>query len=109
MVPTTPTMQELGARASVAGRALALASTDAKDAGLLAADDLLTERAADILAANAVDVARAEESGTTATVVDRLRLTEARIGAMADGLRQVAALPDPVGEIIEGWVRPNGL
>src|SRR4051794_18011041 len=104
-----PTMQELGARAAFAARALALASTDAKDAGLAAAADLLVERAGDILAANAVDVARAEAAGTSATVVDRLRLTDARIEAMAGGLRQVAALPDPVGEITEGWVRPNGL
>src|SRR3954447_22801219 len=104
-----PTMKELGARAAAAARALALASTDAKDAGLVAAADLLVERATDILAANDQDVARAEAAGTTATVVDRLRLTEARLASMADGLRQVAALPDRVGEVTEGWVRPNGL
>src|SRR3954454_15598616 len=104
-----PTMQELGARAAAAARVLALASTEAKDAGLLAAADLLSERSAEILTANADDVARAEAAGTTATVVDRLRLTEARLASMADGLRQVAALPEPVGEVAEGWVRPNGL
>src|SRR5436309_1212876 len=102
-------MQELGARAAAAARSLATASTDAKDAGLCAAADLLTERSAEILAANATDVSRAEAGGTTAAVVDRLRLTAARIQGMADGLRKVAALPDPVGEITEGWVRPNGL
>src|SRR5688572_23462159 len=98
-------MRDLGARASAAARVLALASTDTKDAGLLAAADLLTERAADILAANTVDVERAEAAGTSATVVDRLRLSEARIESMAGGIRQVAGLPDPVGEVTEGWVR----
>src|SRR5205807_5282970 len=63
----------------------------------------------EIIAANEADVARAEAAGTAATVVDRLRLTPARVSAMADGLRQVAALPDPVGEVVEGWTRPNGL
>src|ERR1700751_947010 len=109
MVTNAPTMQELGARAAAAARQLALASTDAKDTGLHAAADLLVERSADILAANATDVDRAEQAGTTAPVVDRLRLTEARIQGMAEGLRKVASLPDPVGEITEGWVRPNGL
>src|SRR5437763_9493076 len=104
-----PTMQALGARAAAAARILALASTEAKDAGLLAGADLLVERTAVILAANAEDVTRAEAAGTSATVIDRLGLTEARVAAMADGLRQVAALPDPVGEVTEGWVRPNGL
>jgi glutamate-5-semialdehyde dehydrogenase len=102
-------MQELGARAAAAARLLANASTEAKDAGLLAAADLLTERAADILAANAEDVARAEAAGSSSSVVDRLRLTDTRIQGMAAGLRQVAGLPDPVGEVTEGWVRPNGL
>src|SRR2546421_880838 len=100
---------ELGDRAKAASRALALASTSAKDAGLLAAADLLIEHTAEVLDANAEDVARAEGAGTTATVVDRLRLSATRVEAMAKGLRTVAALPDPVGEIVEGWVRPNGL
>ena len=63
----------------------------------------------EILDANAADVAQAEADGTSATVIDRLRLTAARIESMADGLRQVASLPDPVGEVLDGWVRPNGL
>jgi glutamate-5-semialdehyde dehydrogenase len=99
----------LGARAKAAARPLAAASTAAKDAALHAAADLLLERSGDVLDANAADVRRAEESGTTATVIDRLRLTGARVEAMATGLRKVAALPDPVGEITDGWVRPNGL
>jgi glutamate-5-semialdehyde dehydrogenase len=110
MTATSPTpVAELGARAKSAARVLATESTAAKDAALLAAADLLVSRAADILAANAHDVARAGHEGATATVVDRLRLTEAKIEAMAGGLRQVAALPDPVGEVVGGWVRPNGL
>jgi glutamate-5-semialdehyde dehydrogenase len=56
-----------------------------------------------------VDLARAESAGMAAPAQDRLRLTEARVRAMAAGLRSVAALADPVGEVVEGWVRPNGL
>ena len=100
---------ELGRRAKAASRVLAGASTADKDAGLRAAADLLEARAGDILAANAADVARAEEAGTAPALVDRLRLTPARLSGMAGGLRQVAALPDPVGEVVDGWVRPNGL
>src|SRR5437867_1457843 len=102
-------MRELGSRAVAASRVLANTSTDLKDAGLLAAADLLVERADDILRANADDVRRAEESGTPTSVIDRLRLGHRRVAAMADGLRQVAGLPDPVGEVTDGWVRPNGL
>ncbi|MBA2281019.1 MAG: glutamate-5-semialdehyde dehydrogenase [Acidimicrobiia bacterium] len=102
-------MAELGRRAKGASRALATASTATKDAALHAAAALLEAEAAAILAANADDVARAEAARTSSTVVDRLRLTEARIAAMANGLRQVASLPDPVGEVTDGWTRPNGL
>jgi glutamate-5-semialdehyde dehydrogenase len=100
---------ELGRRAKAASRVLATASTPAKDAALAAAADLLVQRTAEVLDANAADVARAEDAGTSATVVDRLRLSAARVEAMADGLRRVAALPDPVGEVVGGWTRPNGL
>jgi glutamate-5-semialdehyde dehydrogenase len=100
---------ELGRRAKAASRVLATTSTAAKDAALAAAADLLVERTDDVLAANERDIARAEEGGVAATVIDRLRLTPARIEAMAGGLRQVASLPDPVGAVIDGWVRPNGL
>ncbi|HEX4906492.1 MAG TPA: glutamate-5-semialdehyde dehydrogenase [Acidimicrobiales bacterium] len=99
----------LGQRAKAASRLLATASTEAKDAALLAAADLLVDRTGDIVTANADDVARAEAAGTTETVVDRLRLTDDRVAAMANGLRLVAGLPDPVGEVVRGWVRPNGL
>src|SRR5687768_5388249 len=100
---------DLGRRAKLASRRLATASTAEKDDALRAGADLLRERAAELLEADAAGVARAEEAGTTATVVDRLRLTRDRVEGMASGLLQVAALPDPVGEIVEGWTRPNGL
>ncbi|MBV9255707.1 MAG: glutamate-5-semialdehyde dehydrogenase, partial [Actinobacteria bacterium] len=104
-----PSIAELGARAKAASRVLATASTAAKDDALRAAADLLVEQAPDILDANAEDVARAEGDAVSTTVVDRLRLTAARIEGMAGGLRQVAALADPVGEVTDGWTRPNGL
>jgi len=100
---------ELGKRARRASRVLATAGTEAKNAGLLAAAELLVEQAPEILAANARDLESAVAGGMAEGPLDRLRLTEARIDAMAAGLRQVAALADPVGEIIDGWVRPNGL
>ncbi len=102
-------LADQGRRAKEASRVLALASTSTKDASLHRAAELLVERSAEVIAANAEDVARAEARGTTATVVDRLRLGPDRVEAMAAGLRQVAALADPVGEVVEGWVRPNGL
>jgi glutamate-5-semialdehyde dehydrogenase len=102
-------LSELGQRAKAASLVLALASTATKDAALAAAADLLLERAEEILTANAADVERAKAEGVSATIVDRLRLSEARIASMAGGLRQVASLADPVGEVVEGWVRPNGL
>jgi glutamate-5-semialdehyde dehydrogenase len=102
-------LNELGQRAKAASLALALASTGTKDAALGAAADLLLQRSEEILTANAADVERAKAEGVSATIVDRLRLSDARIASMASGLHQVAALADPVGEVVEGWVRPNGL
>ncbi len=102
-------MEQLGARARAASQFVATAPTVTKDAALGAAADLLEAGVGDVLTANALDVAAAEMAGQTATVVDRLRLSPARVSAMADGLRQVAAMADPVGETVEGWVRPNGL
>jgi glutamate-5-semialdehyde dehydrogenase len=103
------TIAEQGRRAKSASRVLATASTELKDAALAAAADLLVERTDDLLRANAADVEREQAAGASATVVDRLRLSAARVEGMAGGLRQVAGLPDPVGQISEGWVRPNGL
>ncbi len=102
-------LSELGQRAKAASLVLALASTDTKDAALGAAADLLLQRSDEILTANGADVERARAEGVAATIVDRLRLSDARIASMASGLRQVAGLADPVGEVVEGWVRPNGL
>ncbi len=102
-------LAEQGARAKAASRVLALASTAGKDAALHVAAELLVERSDEILSANAEDVVRAERAGTTATVVDRLRLDAGRVASMAAGLGQVAALADPVGQVVEGWTRPNGL
>jgi glutamate-5-semialdehyde dehydrogenase len=100
---------ELGQRAQAAARQLALTSSDERNAGLLAGADSLELSVASIVTANATDIARAEAAGTSATVIDRLRLTPRRIEAMATGLRLVAELPDPVGEVLDGWRRPNGL
>jgi glutamate-5-semialdehyde dehydrogenase len=100
---------ELGRRAKAASRVLARASTGAKDAALLTAADLLLERASEVQSANAVDLAEAEAAGTASGPLDRLRLTDERLEGMAQGLRTVAALPDPVGEVLDGWTRPNGL
>jgi len=100
---------ELGRRARAASRALAKAGTEAKDAALLAAADLLLEHSTEILAANAGDLEAAAADGMEPGPLDRLRLDASRIEAMAEGLRNVAGLADPVGEIVKGWVRPNGL
>ena len=108
-MPETTTIPELGRRAKAASRLLATAGTAVKDDALRAAADLLVDHTDDVLAANAVDVARAEADGVATTVIDRLRLDAGRVEAMAGGLRQVAGLPDPVGEVLDGWVRPNGL
>ncbi len=100
---------ELGRRAKAASRVLATAPTPAKNAALGTAADLLLERAAEIQAVNDIDLDAAANAGMDAGPLDRLRLTDARIHGMANGLRTVAALPDPVGEVLDGWRRPNGL
>ncbi|HWJ65025.1 MAG TPA: glutamate-5-semialdehyde dehydrogenase [Acidimicrobiales bacterium] len=108
-MPEPTPIVDLGRRAKAASRVLASASTGQKDDALRAAAELLVARTEDLLAANAADVARAEADGVSATVVDRLRLTADRVAGMAGGLEQVAGLADPVGEVLDGWVRPNGL
>ncbi len=99
----------LGRRARAASKSLRLASTELKNAALISAAGMVVAATDCIVSANAVDLERAEAAGTTVAVLDRLRLNPARIEAMAAGLRQVAALADPVGEVIEGWTRPNGI
>src|SRR5262249_21158140 len=96
-------------RAKTAGRALATATGERKDAWLRRTADALVARQAEVLAANERDLAAAPGFGLTSAGVDRLRLTPARVAAAADGLRQVAALAGPVGEVREGGRRPNGL
>ncbi|WP_028471816.1 glutamate-5-semialdehyde dehydrogenase [Nocardioides alkalitolerans] len=96
-------------RAREAGYDLATATRATKDAALEAMAVALGDHEAAILAANAEDVARAEEGGTPANIVDRLRLDPDRLAAMAQGLRDVAGLPDPVGEVVRGGLLPNGL
>jgi glutamate-5-semialdehyde dehydrogenase len=88
---------------------VARTSSATRDEALSRAADLLEQRVGPILEANAIDLARAQGAGTDATSLDRLRLDGSRVTAMAAGLRNVAALADPVGEVVEGWVRPNGL
>src|SRR4051812_45319704 len=102
-------VEELGRRAKAASRVLATAPTPAKDAALLTAADLLLERSAELRAANELDLATARAAGMEGGPLDRLRLTDARLETMANGLRTVAALADPIGEVLDGWTRPNGL
>ena len=109
MTSPTPTLAELGERAKAASRALRTTSGAQRDAALEAAAAALEPATDMVLAANAADLARAEEGGAASTVVDRLRLDPGRVAAMADGVRAVAALTDPVGQVVEGYVRPNGL
>jgi glutamate-5-semialdehyde dehydrogenase len=100
---------DFGRRARAAARVLARTSTEQKNRGLRAMADALVESGDLILAENAKDVAKAEQSGLSGAMVDRLRLDAKRLEAMAEGIRQVAELPDPVGETLRDWTRPNGL
>ena len=102
-------MREVGERAHAAARIVARAPTKAKDAALEAAAAAIERDARELLAANAGDVAGSRAAGDDEAFVDRLALDPERIAAMADGLRQVAALPDPVGEITDLKYRPTGI
>ncbi len=99
---------DLGRRAKSAAPILANATTDIKNFALLAAADLILSRKDEIIQANLEDLSLAKDV-LLDSAIDRLRLDQSRIESMAAGLRQVAALPDPVGEITHGWTRPNGL
>jgi len=105
----TAQMAEIGRRARAAARVLAEAPRAQKDEALKAMAAALRASSARILAANAIDVAAAEKAQRPASFIDRLRLDEARIGAMADGVAQIADLEDPVGTVMASWARPNGL
>lgn len=102
-------MAAIGRRARAAAATLAFAPTEAKNLALAAAADAVLAGSEAILAANAEDIAAAKERGISPAFLDRLTLTEARIAAIAAGLRDIAALPDPVGAVMASWARPNGL
>ncbi|UVK42335.1 glutamate-5-semialdehyde dehydrogenase [Mesorhizobium sp. AR07] len=106
---TVALMADIGRRARAAARPLAITTTAAKNAALVAMAEAIVAREQDILDANAIDVSNGEESGLSASFMDRLKLNPARIRAMADGIREIAALRDPVGNVIAAWDRPNGL
>jgi glutamate-5-semialdehyde dehydrogenase len=105
----TAVMAAIGARAKAAAATLAFAAPAAKEAALNAAAAALIARRAEIIAANARDMVYAREKGLSAAMLDRLMLDDARIDAMADGLRAVAAQADPVGQVMAEWTRPSGL
>ena len=100
---------ELCALAREASRTLASVPTSVKDAALEAMAASLTERAEEILAANQRDMENGREASLSDALLDRLRLDEERLRGIAQAVRQIVALPDPVGEVIDGWRLPNGL
>jgi glutamate-5-semialdehyde dehydrogenase len=106
---TSTNLVDLARRVRDASREVARSSSIVRDDALRATADLLVAEARTILEVNGVDLANAQAAQLGDTAIDRLRLTEGRIESMAEGLRSVAALPDPLGEILDGWVRPNGL
>src|SRR3954449_13186691 len=106
---TADQVLDVARRSRVAAVKLSPMPRAAKDTALIAMADALVARTAEVLAANADDVARARDNGVSEALVDRLSLDEKRVRAMADGLRQVAGLPDPVGEVLRGSTLPNGL
>src|SRR5439155_5718928 len=106
---TVSEVLEIGARAGAAARRLATTSSAVKDGALAAIASALVERADEILDANTEDLDRAEADAVAAALIDRLMLTPERVSAMAEGLRVVTGLKDPVGEVLDGWTLPNGL
>lgn len=106
---TARLMAEIGRKARAAARPLAIASAERKHAALIGMADAILRREHEILDANAIDVKNGEEAGLSGSFMDRLKLTSNRIRDMADGIRAIADLRDPVGEVIAAWDRPNGL
>jgi glutamate-5-semialdehyde dehydrogenase len=109
MATATETVSETCAAAKRASRTLATLGSDIKNRALEVIADALIERTPEILDANARDVAAGRESGLSSALLDRLALDPERIAAIADGARRIAVLPDPVGEVIDGFRLPNGL
>ena len=103
------TVQEQAQKARTAALTLSSATRATKDAALLAMADALAKSETAILEANERDVARVESNGTSEALIDRLRLSPDRIAGMVEGLRQLAALPDPVGDVVRGWTNANGV
>jgi glutamate-5-semialdehyde dehydrogenase len=103
------TVHDQALRARDASLVLARATRAAKDAALHAMADALAKAETEVLQANESDVARAEAAGTGSALVDRLRLTPDRVAGMVDGLRALAGLPDPVGDVVRGWTNANGV
>jgi glutamate-5-semialdehyde dehydrogenase len=109
MMTNRELMLTLGRAARQAAKALALAPTRQKNDALMAMAAKIRRSAADILSENARDLENAKAKEMKSSFVDRLTLTEARLEAMATGLEEIAALPDPVGQVMSNWARPNGL
>jgi glutamate-5-semialdehyde dehydrogenase len=103
------TVQEQAEKARTAALTLSSATRATKDAALIAMADSLAKAETAILEANQRDVPSAEANGTSAALIDRLRLTPDRIAGMVEGLRELAALPDPVGDVVRGWTNANGV
>ena len=102
-------MDPIGARARAAAQSLASSSSRSRDAALAAAAAAIRANGAAILEANAADMAGAKQRSLSAAMLDRLRLDAARVESMAAGLEAIAALPDPLGRVLDEWQRPNGL
>ncbi|HUS59371.1 MAG TPA: glutamate-5-semialdehyde dehydrogenase [Planctomycetota bacterium] len=100
---------QLTSRARVAARSLAVAGSARKDAALMLMADGLEANAATLRAENEKDLEAGRKAGLSAAMLDRLKLDDKQISKMAAAVREIAGLPDPVGEVIDGWVRPNGL
>ena len=102
-------IETMGASALSASRSLATLETDKKNQILMAMAEQLVADTDTIIEANGVDISAAEQNGLTSAMIDRLRLDESRVESIADGIRQVASLPDPVGQVMDDWERPNGM
>lgn len=102
-------IEEMASRAKEASRSLASISTDVKNKALNSMADAILSAREEIKQANNIDLSKAKENGISGAMYKRLELTDSKIDQMAEGVRQIAELPDPVGEIIKGYLRPNGL
>ena len=109
MAVATPSVTEICLAAQAASRSLATMSSAAKDAALLRVADTLEARADEVLEANARDLEAGRESGLSSALMDRLTLDAGRVRGIADGVRAIAARPDPVGEVVDGGRLANGL